>query len=217
MTDNTKDRAAAIRTWLMKAPRPSALRVYSTDGKEYDVELREGAAWSETAINVAALLPQRIEASSKEGKLLRAVIVDTLVEKEEAAAAQQAASFAAMQSTDPETQRMICFATLLEKAHERATEAIRETVTQAFAMQRDISESLAQQAATERAQANELTVAIRNLLVQQAQEAFDQTSEQAAPALTLEGIAQQFMQGKALADAQNGAPAAAAAKPNGKH
>lgn len=211
MTDNSADRAAAIRTWLMKAPRPTSLRVYATDGKEYDVELRQGVAWSETAVNVAALLPQRIEAFSADGKLLRAVIVDTLVAKEEAAQAQAQASFAALQSTDPETQRMICFATLLEKAHERATEAIRETVSQAFAMQRDISESLAQQAATERAQANELTVAIRNLLVQQAQEAADLIQEKDES--PLEKLATSFMQGQELRKAEE-----APTKPtNGKH
>lgn len=210
MTDNAPDRAGAIRTWLMKAPRPTALRVYATDGKEYDVELRQGAAWSETATNVAALLPQRIEASSADGKLLRAVIVDTLVAKEEAQAAQAQASFVAMQSTDPETQRMICFATLLTQAHDRATQAIQDTVAQAFAMQRDISASLAEQAATERAQANELTVAIRNLLVQQAQEAADLIGAQETS--PLERMAESFVSGQQLAAAN------AAEKPtNGKH
>lgn len=209
-TDN-KDRAAAIRTWLMKAPRPASLRVYAHDGKEYDVELRQGAAWSETAVNVAALLPQRIEAMSQDGKLLRAVLVDTLIEKTEAATAQSQAAFAAMQSTDPETQRMLCFATLIERAHERATEAIRETVTQAFSMQREIAESLAQQAATERSTANELTVAIRNLLVQQAQEAAESIKEQEQS--PLERMAESFMTGQAAA----GAAGAAATPTNGKH
>ncbi len=207
-TDTSKDTAAAIRTWLMKAPRPTALRVYASDGKEYDVELRQGAAWSETAVNVAALLPQRIEASSG-GKLIRAVIVDTLVAKEEAATVQAQAAFAALQSTDPETQRMICFSTLIERAHERATDAIRETVAQAFSMQREISESLAQQAATERATANELTTAIRNLLVQQAQEAADMIHDKEQS--PLERMAENFMQGQALATT------AEAPKPNGKH
>lgn len=213
MTDaKAADRAGAIRTWLMKAPRPVSLRVYSTDGKEYDVELKQGAAWTETATNVAALLPQRIEASSQDGKLLRAVIVDTLFAKEEAAAQQAAASFVAMQSTDPETQRMICFATLLERAHDRATEAIRDTVLQAFSMQREIADSLAQQAATERATANELTAGIRNLLVQQAQEAADAITEQAQS--PLERMAESFMTGKNAAAATD----AATAKPtNGKH
>lgn len=206
------DRAGAIRTWLMKQPRPLALRVYSTDGKEYDVELRQGAAWSETATNVAALLPQRIEASGEGGKILRAVIVDTLVAKEEAAATQTSAAFAAMQSTDPETQRMICFATLIERAHERATEAIRETVGAAFSMQREIADSLAQQAATERGTANELTTAIRNLLVQQAQEAADAITEQAQS--PLERMAESFMTGQNAAAATGATPA----KPtNGKH
>jgi hypothetical protein len=211
-TDKPADRAAAIRTWLMKAPRPASLRVYATDGKEYDVELKQGAAWSDTATNVAALLPQRIEATSQDGKLLRAVIVDTLFAKEEAAAQQAAASFLAMSSSDPETQRMICFATLLERAHDRATEAIRETVVQAFSMQREIAESLAQQAATERGNANELTVGIRNLLVQQAQEAADLIHDKETS--PLERMAESFISGQQLAAGS----AAAETKPtNGKH
>ena len=166
----------------------------------------------ETATNVAALLPQRIEASGEGGKILRAVIVDTLVAKEEATATQTSAAFAAMQSTDPETQRIICFATLLERAHDRATEAIRDTVLQAFSMQREIADSLAQQAATERATANELTTGIRNLLVQQAQEAADLIHEKEES--PLERMAQSFMSGQAAA----GAAEASATKPtNGKH
>lgn len=212
MTDAApKDRAAVIRTWLMKAPRPNNVRIFSKDGREYDVEIKSGAAWSDTAVSIAALEPVRLEANSTEGKLLRAVVVDTLLEKEEAAAQHQATVFQAFQSTDPETQRIIVFAQLIERAHDRATEAIRDTVGVAFGKMQEICDSLATQAATDRGSANELTLGIRQLIIQQAQEAAEQL--QAPESSPLEKMAESFMSGQQMAQAE----AQAAPKPNGKH
>lgn len=209
MAEKPTDRAAAIRTWLMRAPRPASLHVYSRDGKEYDVEIKAGVAWSETSISVAALEPERIEALSIDGKLLRATVVNDLVAKEEAAVAQQTAAFASLSSSDPETQRFIAIATLIERAHERATEAIRETVGVAFSKMQEICDSLATQANAAQQSANDLTVGIRNLLIQQAQEAAEEAKGEPSP---LEQMAQSFMSGQAMAEANAQAP-----KPNGKH
>lgn len=212
MAEKPTDRAAAIRTWIMKNPRPALLRVYSLDGKEWDVEIKPGAAWSDTAVSIAALEPVRLEAMAPDSKLLRACVVSDLVAKEEQAAANAHASFVAMQSTDPETQRLIALATLVANAHERATDAIRETVGVAFAKMQEICDSLAQQANASTATANELTVAIRNLLIQQAQEAADLIHDKEES--PLEKLASNFMAGQAMADAEK---AAAPTKPNGKH
>ena len=204
------DVAAALRSWLMKAPRPHAVRIYARDGKEYDCEIKPGTAWSETAVSVTALEPERLEATSADGKLLRACKVSDLVAREENAQAQAQSSFAAMQSTDPETQRLIAIATLIERAHERATDAIQQTVGVAFTRMQEICDSLAQQANAAQASANDLTVGIRNLLIQQAQEAAEEAKGEPSP---LEQFASQFMAGKAAAEAE----AMPAAKPNGKH
>jgi hypothetical protein len=213
MAEAPKDRAAAIRTWLMKAPRPASVRIFAKDGREYDVDIKAGAAWSDTAVSIAALEPVRMEANSAEGKLLRAVVVDSLIEKEEQAAAHAQTVFQAFQSTDPETQRIIVFAQLLERAHDRATSAIQETVGVAFGKMQEICDSLAQQAATDRGSANELTLGIRQLIIQQAQEAAERLQEpETSP---LEKMAESFLSGQELAKAQEQQPAT---KPtNGKH
>jgi hypothetical protein len=215
MAEAPKDRAAAIRTWLMKAPRPHTVRVFGKDAREYDCEIKSGAAWSDTAVSIASLEPVRLEAMSAEGKLLRAVVVDSLIEKEEQAAAHAQTVFQAFQSTDPETQRIIVFAQLIERAHERATTAIQETVGVAFGKMQEICDSLAQQAATDRGSANELTLGIRQLIIQQAQEAAERLTEpETSP---LEKMAESFMSGQAMAQAEQPAAAAAAKPTNGKH
>lgn len=209
------DTAAILRTWLMHAPRPAQLRIYAKDGREYEVTIKQGTAWSETAVSVAALEPERLEAYSAENKLVRAVTVADLLRKEETTAAQQAATFSAMQTTDPETQRMIVFAELLERAYAKAYEASQSTVAVAFTQLQEICGSLAQQANSSTQSANELSVAIRNLLVQQAQEAIEHA---AAPELSpMEQMAANFMSGQHLAAAQEQAAAPATnGKTNGK-
>ena len=213
MAEKPTDVSVALRSWLMKAPRPHSVRIYARDGKEYDCEIKPGVAWSETAVSVTALEPERLEATSADGKLLRACKVADLVAREESVQAQAQSSFAAMQSTDPETQRLICFATLLERAHERSTSAIENTVAVAFTRMQEICDSLAQQANAAQASANDLTVGIRNLLIQQAQEAAEEARGEPSP---IEQFASQFMAGKAAAAAEAGAEMPVA-KPNGKH
>lgn len=204
---------AVLRTWLMRAPRPASVRVFSKDGREFDLELKPGAVWAESAASVAGLDPERLEALTTEGKLIRAAVVADLLAKVAVTQAQQAASMTALTSSDPETQRLVAFGELLARAHERATAAIESTVGVAFTQMQEICNSLAVQANAAQQSANELSVAIRNLLIQQAQEAIE--PEKPHP---LEEMATNFLTGAALA--KNGAPApnGAPTKPtNGKH
>lgn len=216
------DRSAAIRLWCLKSPRPSSLRVYGKDGREHDVEIKPGTSWSDAAVSIAALNPERLEAYTAEGKLIRAVPVDDLIRKEETQAAQQQASFTAMQTTDPETQRMIVFAELLERAYSKAYDSSQQTVQVAFTQLQEICNSLAQQATASQQSANDLSIGIRNLLVQQAADAVE--SAGAAETSPMEKLAANFLSGQQMAAAEaaaqpNGAPkpnGAAAAKSNGK-
>jgi hypothetical protein len=203
----------------MRAPRPESLRVYAKDGKEFDVEIKPGVAWSETASTVQALGPERIEALSHDGGLLRAVVVADLIKKETHAAAQTAATHTAMQTSDPETQRMIVFAELLERAHGRATDAIRETAGQAFAQMQEISNNLAQQATASQASAMELSMAIRNLMLEQARQAVEDANQNPTPEPgPLEKFASNFLGGAEFRQAEHAASStpAPAAAPNGK-
>ena len=214
------DKAAAIRLWCLKAPRPSSLRVYGRDGREHDVEFRQGVSWSDAAVSIAALDPERLEANTAEGKLIRAVSVADLIRREEAQQVQQQASFAAMQTTDPETQRMIVFAELLERAYAKAYDSSQQTVQVAFTQLQEICNSLAEQASASHAAANELSMGIRNLLVQQANEAVE-TAASGPETSPMEQLAANFLSGQQMAQheqaAANGAGAAKTnGKPNGK-
>jgi hypothetical protein len=212
------EHAAVVRAWLMRTPKPATLRVYATTGQEYDITIKPGAAWSDTAMSIMSLDPERIEASDAAGTLVRAVLVKDLVAKQVQAQQQvqtHAATIAALQSTDPETQRLLAFATLIAAAHDRATAAIENTVGVAFERMQGICDGLAAQATASTASANELSVAIRNLLVQQAQDARDETEGNLSP---FEKFAANFMSGQQMAQHEQQAAAAATnGKPNGKH
>ncbi|HXI60664.1 MAG TPA: hypothetical protein VNO55_31600 [Polyangia bacterium] len=208
------DNAALIRTWIMKSPRPAALRVYARDGREFDIPIKPGQAWLDTAVSIAALEPERIEALSEDETLLRATVVADLFKKAEAQERHEASAEIAMQATDPETQRIIVFAKLLERAHDRSTTAIENTVNVAFTKLQEICGSLAEQAQAAQQSANDLAVGIRSLLIQQAQEAA--TAAATPESSPLERMAESFMSGQALKGATEPAAAANGAKPNGK-
>jgi hypothetical protein len=210
------DAAAILRTWIMRTPRPALVRVYARDGREFDVAIKPGQAWLDTAVSIAALEPERLEAMGADETLLRAVVVAELLKKEQAGEQQAANSAVAMQSSDPETQRMIAFATLLERAHDRSTTAIENTVNVAFTKLQEICGSLAEQAQAAQASSNDLAVGIRQLLIQQAQEAVNLAS-QAPEESPLEKLAGNFLSGQRAAEATQQQPQPnGAAKPNGK-
>jgi len=211
--DKPTDVATALRTWLMKAPRPVKLQVYCADGRESDVELRQGEPWSSIAVSVAALKPERIEALSKEGNMLRACIVADLVQKEENAAALKQSSFVAMSATDPETQRIIVFAELLQRTADKAIDAVERNSSACYERLLALAESAERRADTQAESAMQLSIAIRNLMIEHAQETIEHaTAKEESP---LEQMASNFLSGKAAADAEAGAQAAQA-KPNGK-
>jgi hypothetical protein len=199
----------------MRAPRPESVRVYAKDGKEFDAEIKPGTAWSETATTIAALDPERLEALTVDGRLLRATLISDLVKKETVAAVQQAATHTAMQSTDPETQRMIVFAELIERAYGRAYDSSQVTVQVAFQQLQEISNNLAQQATAAQGSANELTLAIRNLLLEQARQAVEEANETPpAPTSPLEEFATNFLSGAKMREAETAAASTPAT--NGK-
>lgn len=214
--DKPTDRAAAIRTWLMRAPRPAALQVVGTEGKEYDVKLKQGEPWSAVAISVAALNPERIEALSTEGNLLRACVVSDLVAKDEKSEQLKQSAFLAMSATDPETQRLIVFAELLQRTADKAIDCVAATYGTAFDRLAALAESAERRADTQAASAMELSIAIRNLMIEHAQETVDNATPKPEPS-PLEQLASNFMAGASAAQAETSAGAAAAQAPtNGK-
>lgn len=213
---NIPETTAALRSWLMKPTRPTKLQVTAKDGREYDIQIKPNCSWAETASSICSLEPERVEALDEAGKLIRAVVVASLVQAVEVAAKQTAAASAAMASTDPETQRLIVFAELLQRSSDRALEMVERTMGAAFDRMQGLCDSLATQATAAQQSANDLTVGIRNLLIQQAQDAVDEANNGGPAAHPLETMAANFLGGATLAQAQTGAPAGTAPT-NGKH
>lgn len=204
-----------MRFWLMRAPKPAKLVVYCKDGREATVELNANTSWVQTANSVLALLPERIEAMSSEDKLIRACIVDDLLRKEEIREQQQAAAFTALTTSDPETQRLIAISEIIARSHERATQAIENTMGIAFSQLQEICNGLAQQANAAQQSANELSVAIRNLMIQQANDAMEESrSTTEGP---LEQMAAHFLSGAAAGEAAKQQQPPTNGKPNGRH
>jgi hypothetical protein len=201
----------------MRSPRPAALRVYAKDGREFDIPIKAGQAWLDTAVSIAALEPERIEAMTADETLLRATVVSDLLKKAETAEKADAATEVAMQASDPETQRLIVFARLLERAHDRSTTAIENTVNVAFTKLQEICGSLADQASAAQDSANSLAVGIRQLLIEQAQDAAT-SAAQAPEEGPLEKLASNFLSGQRAAEATQQQPAQTngQAKSNGK-
>jgi hypothetical protein len=211
---NISETVAAVRSWLMKPPRPSKLRVFAKDGREYDVAIKPNSSWAETATSICSLDPERLEAMGEDDKLLRAVVVSSLVQAVEHEQKQAQAASAAMQSADPETQRMIVFAELLQRSSDRALEMCERTMGAAFDRMQGICDSLAQQATAAQQSANDLTVGIRNLLIQKAQDAADEARSGGGDGQhPLERLAGNFLAGAQMGQAE----ATAATPPNGKH
>lgn len=212
---NIPETAAALRAWLMKPTRPSKLRVYAKDGREYDIQIKPNCSWAETATSICSLDPERIEAMGEDDKLIRASVVAALVQQIETAAKQTQAASAAMQSSDPETQRLIVFAELLQRSSDRALEMVERTMGAAFDRMQGLCDSLATQATAAQQSANDLTVGIRTLLIQQAQDAVDLANNGGQQQSPLETMAANFLGGAQLGQAQTAAENAA--QTNGKH
>lgn len=218
------DKAALIRTWLMTGPgnvaqkRPSKVMAYAADGREWDMDVPERINWAQLAATIESLDCERLEALDEKGKLLRATTMAELYAKEAKKEEQRAAVTAAMQTQDPETQRMIVFAELLERAYGRAYDMSQQTIQAAFERIGGICDSLATQANAANASANELTVGIRNLMIQHAQEVADSQLNQPEQS-PLEKLAGNFLVGQEMSkfEQQQAAVTTTAAKPNGKH
>lgn len=214
---NIPETAAALRAWLMKPTRPTKLRVYAKDGREYDIGIKPNCSWAETATSICSLDPERIEAMGEDDKLIRASVVASLVQAVAKEETRAVAVSAAMQSQDPETQRLIVFAELLQRTSDRALEMVERTSGAAFDRMQGICDALAAQATAAQQSANDLTVGIRNLMIQQAQDALDQANDGEPKTHPLETMAANFLGGAQLREAQTAAAGAGAAPTNGKH
>lgn len=123
MSDEEDPNYGRIRAWLLKQPRPEIVRVISLDGAEHEV--RCGRRWADTARAICTLDPATLHALSADGDVLRAErIVETGVPEPQDD--REPLTVPSILSRDPETARIITFAQLLERAHEKSNDFVRD-------------------------------------------------------------------------------------------
>lgn len=107
--------ASRIRGWLLQQPKPSLVRVTSGDGEPQDI--RPGRSYARTAESICALNADLVECLDGEGKVLRALRLNT-VDAERSHAADIPQGIAA----DPNALVLTHFANLIHRAYEHSTE-----------------------------------------------------------------------------------------------
>lgn len=119
-----------LRQWLMKRPRPDALRLTFQDG---DVKLlpRADQPWQELAETVVALEPTLVECCDKEKTVIRAIKGADLGKFERERDNSRVQPPAPLHS-DPETARMCYVADLVHRAYQHATDVAFEKVAGAY-------------------------------------------------------------------------------------
>jgi hypothetical protein len=193
--------AGSLRTWLLKQPRPSTLRIVTDNGTSQKVPCPEGVRWTEVAASVMAVRPELIEAYSDDGAMLRAVRPDEEQDDEDEeteAATPDVIDVPA--NADAESQRLIIFARLISDAYRHSADVAFDKLAALF------------DAVVHRSEAQEKTISALDRLMQK------MLLEKVAAAgagrgggesedggeLTIESLIQSFMQGKLQGAAANG-------------
>lgn len=121
--------AKAIRGWLLCAPKPTAIRVHSSDGQAHEIEC-SGQSWQSIAASVEALQPELVEALDAGGKLLRAM--RPADQEPSAPERSSSSSGSALPGADAETQRFVLVAKLLAEAYHHSTEVAFARIVDLF-------------------------------------------------------------------------------------
>lgn len=178
--------ARIVRSWLLQRPRPAVVRVHSEDGPQ-DLAVARGRTWQAVVETIQALDPVLIEALDQDGSLLRA-----MNPKNEAAPTPPAAPPA---TTDPETVRMLHFATLIHKAYEHST-------TIAFDRLIDLVERLDSRTEAMEARLERTERAYYRSMQERIEDAFDQAQEAQEAGSSKDEFLSNFMQGVAASQQQ---------------
>ena len=117
-----------LRLWTMQMPRPSCVRVTTTDGAQHELACGPTAkvGWKKLADTLAALDWQLIEALDDKGNLIRATRPERDEDEDESAAQPMVA---APQGSDPETQRFVLVAQLIAHAYKHSTDTAFERLS----------------------------------------------------------------------------------------
>lgn len=195
--------SGSLRTWLLKQPRPSTLRIVAGDGTSHKLVCPEGVRWTEVAASVMALQPDAIEAFSDDGNLLRAVRPDEEQDEEEEEESEDDKRAAEVidvpANADPESQRLIIFARLISDAYRHSADVAFDKLAALF------------DAVVHRSEAQEKTISALDRLMQKmllekvASAGAGSVNDEDGGALTIESLIGSFMQGKMQGASANGA------------
>ena len=107
--------ARALRRFLLGQPRPTSIRVSTSDGEQQEIKA-VGSRLTKVSETLEALRPDLIECLDPDGKLLRAL------RPEQELLGSDAASIPAGIAADPESLRLTHFANLIHRAYEHSAE-----------------------------------------------------------------------------------------------
>lgn len=194
-----------IRGFLIQKPKPHVLRVTVDD----DVtEVALGRSYAKTAETIAALDAELIECLDKDGKLLRALDMESPDARRSDAAAVPPGLAA-----DPNALMMVHFANQIHRAYEHATEIAFTKMVEVFDIMSARSESIEQR--LERSESQN-----RRLLLDQVDAELDR-AEEIAESKGKEGLGEQmfgaFLSGKMGASGVVAPTPRPPAKANGAH
>jgi hypothetical protein len=124
------ERIKKIRSWLMKQPRPHAVRVMTLDGEINDVRIPPNPRWVDVAQTIDSLEIATLEAHDENGALLRAERYGE--EPELLPDTSGPVPIPPALANDPETARTTHVANLLARAYEHSTNVAFDKLVQLF-------------------------------------------------------------------------------------
>lgn len=135
--------ATSIRSWLLQAPKPDAIRTTTADGEVQELAITKTGSWMGLAETLEALRPELVEALDAKGTLLRALRPLEHEPRQEASRSSAAAVRApAPVAADPETVRFQIVAQIVAEAYRHATDVAFERLVSLFEAVNRRSESL---------------------------------------------------------------------------
>lgn len=110
--------ANTLRSWIISAPRPDAVRCVGTDGQTHTLEIKQhGQRWIDVARSICALGPDLVEALDGKGNVLRAVRAEELEPE-----AEEERDDDTIEVSDPNSAQLVIFARLLADAYKDSRE-----------------------------------------------------------------------------------------------
>lgn len=129
-----------LRTFLMRHPRPSTVRIQTLDGEEKAIAIDGRLPWVQIAGYVESLEPESLECLDADGRVLRGTLVADLEEggagddglAVPGLAAAQPLTARMKPPDDPQSAQLVLFAQLLADAYRHTTDVAFDKMISLF-------------------------------------------------------------------------------------